>query len=44
MSSAANGIPNYLFYLWVEYMGLWQQWLKLFEDYWDIFWVKKLDE
>ena len=39
-----NGTEDYWFYLYIEYMALWHKWIKLYEDYWDLFWVKKIEE
>lgn len=39
-----NGGENYLFYLWVEYVTICHRWMKWYEDFVDLFWVKKIEE
>ena len=39
-----NDHNEYWFMLFVEYMSLWHQWIKWYEDYWDMFFIKKLEE
>ena len=35
---------EYAFYLWVEYLRMYNNWLKWWEDLCDLYWVKKLSE
>jgi len=40
----SNGQDNYLFYLWIEYLQIYRQWIKWWEDFYDFLWTQKLRE
>jgi len=35
---------DYFFLTWIEGLELWYKWWKLYEDWWDIFWVVRQKE
>jgi hypothetical protein len=35
---------EYYFYLWIEYLQLYNKWIKWWEDLYDLFWMQKLRE
>jgi hypothetical protein len=35
---------EYYFYLWIEYFNLCRKWLKWWEDLYDMFWIKKIED
>lgn len=39
-----NGTEDYWFYLYIEYMTLCHKWIKWYEDYWDLFWIKNKED
>ena len=44
MSFPDNGLTQYLYFLWIEYVSLMNGWFKLYEDWIDLWFYKKSEE